>query len=124
MGFLQWLGLKPRDEPFVTQEAKVPEVTNNVRDSGGLFIFGTADSGEQVNERTAMQIATVYACVRLLAETVAALPLHLYKYADHDGKERATGHPLYKILYRQTNPEMTAFSFREAMMTHLLLWGK
>ena len=123
MGFLQWLGLKPRHEPMEVNEPGLPEMTDNVRDSGGLFIFGTADSGEQVNERTAMQIATVYACVRLLAETVAALPLHLYRYSDHDGKERATNHPLYKILYRQTNPEMTAFSFREAMMTHLLLWG-
>ena len=72
-----------------------------------------------------MQIATVYACVRLLAETVAGLPLHLYKFTDGDekGKMRAKDHPLYRILYRQPNPEMTAFSFREVMMTHLLLWG-
>jgi len=35
----------------------------------------------------------------------------------------AVDHPLYKILHRQPNPEMTSFSFREAMMTHLLLWG-
>ncbi len=77
-----------------------------------------------MDEKSAMQISTVYACVRLLAETVASLPLHLYKYTGQgDGKERATEHPLYKILYRQANPEMTSFSFREAIMTHLLLWG-
>ena len=72
-----------------------------------------------------MQIATVYACVRLLAETVAGLPLHLYRFTDADekGKEKAKDHPLYRILYRQPNPEMTSFSFREVMMTHLLLWG-
>ena len=40
-----------------------------------------------------------------------------------NAKEKATDHPLYKLLYRQPNPEMTSFSFRETMMTHLLLWG-
>lgn len=121
MGLREWLGFsRPRDAP----SEKLPEVTDNVRDSGGLFIFGRADSGERVDEKSALQIATVYACVRLLAETVASLPLHLYRYTDKgDGKERATDHPLYKILYRQPNPEMTSFSFREALMTHLLLWG-
>ena len=119
MGFLDWLGISPRDEP------ELPEVVDNVRDSGQTFVFGRADSGERVDEKSAMQIATVYACVRLLAETVAGLPLHLYKFTDKDekGKERAKGHPLYRLLYRQPNPEMTSFSFREVMMTHLLLYG-
>ena len=83
-----------------------------------------AGPGERVDERSAMQIATVYACVRLLAETVAGLPLHLYRTNDDtSSKERATEHPLYWLLYRQPNPEMTSFPFRETMMTHLLLWG-
>ena len=83
-----------------------------------------SNAGENVDEKSALQIATVYACVRLLAESVAALPLHLYRETqDGNGKERATDHPLYKILYRQPNPEMTSFSFREAVMMHLLLWG-
>lgn len=103
----------------------VPSISNDVRDSGQLFVFGKADSGEVVNERSAMQIATVYACVRLLAESVAGLPLHLYRFTDdtEQGKERVRNHPLYRILYRQPNAEMTSFSFRETMMTHLLLWG-
>ncbi|MBQ1511664.1 MAG: phage portal protein, partial [Selenomonadaceae bacterium] len=119
MGFLEWLGISPRDKP------ELPEVVNNVRDSGQTFVFGRADSGERVDEKSAMQIATVYACVRLLAETVAGLPLHLYRYTDKDGrgKEMAKDHPLYKILYRQPNPEMTSFSFRETMLVQLLLWG-
>ena len=119
MGFLEWLGISPRDEP------EIPEITDNVRDSGQTFVFGKADSGERVDEKSAMQIATVYACVRLLAETVAGLPFHLYRFTDEDekGKEKAKDHPLYKLLYRQPNPEMTSFSFREVMMTHLLLWG-
>ncbi len=119
MGFFERMGLSPRDAP------KVPEVTDNVRDSGQTFVFGRADSGERVDEKTAMQIATVYACVRLLAETVAGLPLHLYRYTDEtgNGKERAKDHPLYKILYRQPNPEMTSFSFWETMVLQILLWG-
>ena len=118
MGLFEWLGISPRDAPAL------PEITDNVRDSGQIFTFGRANSGERVDEKSAMQIATVYACVRLLAETVAGLPLHLYRMKDEiSEKERAVDHPLYKILYRQPNPEMTSFSFRETMMTHLLLWG-
>ena len=105
MGFFEWLGISPRDAP------ELPEVTDNVRDSGQTFVFGKADSGEKVDEKSAMQIATVYACVRLLAETVAGLPLHLYRMKDgSNAKERAVDHPLYKLLYRQPNPEMTSFS--------------
>ena len=102
-----------------------PKITDSVRDSGQVFTFGRADSGERVDEKSAMQIATVYACVRLLAEQVAGLPLHLYRYTDEkeQGKEKAKDHPLYKLLYRQPNPEMTSFTFRETLMTHLLLWG-
>ena len=119
MGFRKWLGLSPRDAPAL------PEITDNVRDSGQTFVFGRADSGERVDEKSAMQIATVYACVRLLAETVAGLPLHLYRFTDDSETEkvRARDHPLYRLLYRQPNPEMTSFSFRETMMVQLLLWG-
>ena len=127
MGFFSWLGFgRPRDAPEDTKSERtgLPEITDNVRDSGQTFFFGTASSGERVDEKSAMQISTVYACVRLLAETVAGLPLHLYRYTDSgEGKEKAIDHPLYKILYRQPNPEMTSFTFRETMMTHLLLWG-
>lgn len=128
MGFLEWMGFgKPRDAPENDPNANragLPKVTDNVRDSGQTFFFGTTSSGERVDEKSAMQISTVYACVRLLAETVAGLPLHLYRYTENgSGKERAADHPLYKILYRQPNPEMTSFTFRETMMTHLLLWG-
>ena len=113
MGFIEWLGF--------TKD--VSKFTNNVRDSGTTFVFGTAESGERVDEKSALQIATVYACVRLLADSVAQLPLHLYKRESEDHNSKAVDHPLYKVLYRQANPEMTSFSFREVMMTHLLLWG-
>jgi len=44
------------------------------------FFFGSTPSGKVVNERTAMQTTAVYACVRILAETIASLPLHTYRY--------------------------------------------
>ena len=114
MSFVQWLGFKTRD---------APDIRNDIRDSGDLFVFGNTNAGERVDEKAAMQLSTVYACVRLLAESVAQLPLHLYKKVQSNWPEKAVSHPLYKILYRQANPEMTNFSFWEALMTHLLLWG-
>lgn len=86
------------------------------------FFFGSTTSGKTVNERTAMQTTAVYACVRILAETIASLPLHTYKYTE-TGKEKATGHQLYNLLSDEPNPEMTSFVFRETLMSHLLLWG-
>lgn len=79
-------------------------------------------SGVNVSETSAMRVSTVYACVRVLAESMASIPLITYRYT-RAGKERATNHRLYSILHDQPNPEMTAFEFRAAMMTSLLLWG-
>jgi HK97 family phage portal protein len=70
-----------------------------------------------------MQMTAVYSCVRILAEAVAGLPLHLYKYTASGGKEKALSHPLYFLLHDEPNPEMSSFVFRETLMTHLLLWG-
>ncbi|WP_277407356.1 phage portal protein [Lacrimispora xylanisolvens] len=86
------------------------------------FLFGRSTSGKPVNERTAMQTTAVYSCVRILAEAVASLPLHIYQYTDK-GKERVADHPLYSILHDEPNEEMTSFVFRETLMSHLLIWG-
>ncbi len=69
-----------------------------------------------------MQTTAVYACVRILAETIASLPLHTYRYTVN-GKEKATDHQIYHLLADEPNPEMTSFVFRETLMGHLLLWG-
>lgn len=81
MGFWEWTGFEnPRDSPKTEQPKEgLPQITDNVRDSGQTFVFGRSNAGEQVDEKAAMQIPTVYACVRLLAESIAALPLHLYR---------------------------------------------
>lgn len=86
------------------------------------YLFGPSTSGKLVNEFTAMQTTAVYACVRILSETLAALPLQLYRYTP-GGKERVYDHPLYHLLHDEPNPEMTSFIFRETLMSHLLIWG-
>ena len=90
--------------------------------SSYIFFFGGSSAGKRVNERSAMQMTAVYSCVRILAEAVAGLPLHLYRYKEDGGKEKAIEHPLYLLLHDEPNPEMSSFVFRETLMTHLVVW--
>ena len=112
MKVFEWLkGKFSRDKPL-----------NLYRYSGAPFFFGKSKSGKDVTEFTAMQLAAVYACVKILSESVASLPLHIYKYSA-GGKEKLTDHPLYFLLHDAPNEEMTSFTFRETLMVHLLLRG-
>ena len=111
MGIFSGL-FKSRDKP-----------QNRTSGSGYSFFFGGSTAGKNVNERSATQMTAVYSCVRILAEAVAGLPLHLYRYKEDGGKEKAIDHPLYLLLHDEPNPEMSSFVFRETLMTHLLLWG-
>ena len=86
------------------------------------FYFGTSTSGKSVNPRNAVQVSAVYACVRVIAETIASLPIGVYEETDN-GSRKATEHPLYRILHDEPNSEMTSFVMRESMLSHLLLWG-
>lgn len=104
--------LRSRDKPV-----------NRLPGSDYSFFFGRTASGKSVNERTAMQTTAVYACVRILAEAIAGLPLQVFLYKPDGGKEKALKHPLYYLLHTEPNPEMTSFVFRETLMGHLLLWG-
>ena len=96
---------------------------NRTVGSSYSFFLGNSASGKPVTERSAMQMTAVYSCVRILAEAVAGLPIHLYRYTEDGGKEKALDHPLYRLLHDEPNPEMSSFVFRETLMTHLLLWG-
>ena len=109
MGFWDWL-FKPKVEDY--------SISSRYR-----FLMGPTAAGKNVNERSAMQLTAVYACVRILAEGVAGLPLHLYKCGKNGSREKAVEHPLYFLLHDEPNPEMTSFVFRETLMTHLLLYG-
>lgn len=96
--------------------------TNNIG-STFSFLFGGTASGKNVNERTAMQTTVVYACVRILAESLAGLPIHIQRCEKDGSHQKALDHPLYALLHDAPNEEMTSFVFRETLMTHLLLWG-
>lgn len=100
-----------------------PKVEDYSISSRYRFLMGPTAAGKSVNERSAMQLTAVYACVRILAEGIAGLPLHLYKCGKNGSREKVVDHPLYFLLHDEPNPEMTSFVFRETLMTHLLLWG-
>lgn len=112
MGLLDLLGRKrARDKP-----------RNSYEGQDFSYLFGRTTSGENVDEFKAMQTTAVYACVRILAEAVASLPIHVYE-STATGKEKKVDHPLYFLLHDEPNPEMSSFVFRETLMTHLLIWG-
>lgn len=111
MGLFSFL-FKARDKP-----------QNRTAGSAYTFYLGGSTSGKQVTERSAMQMTAVYSCVRILSEAVAGLPLHLYRYKEGGGKEKAIDLPMYRLMHDEPNPEMSSFVFRETLMTHLLLWG-
>ena len=86
------------------------------------FYFGTSGSGKSVTAQSAIQLSTVYACVRVISETIASLPLGVFEATD-TGNRKAMEHPLYRLLHDEPNSEMTSFVLREVMLTHLLLYG-
>jgi HK97 family phage portal protein len=93
---------------------------------GGMFYGGPGTktkSGSSVSEFNAMQLAVVWACIKILSEDSASLPLHLYRRRKGGGKDRAWADDRYFLLHDQPNPEMTAMSFRESYASHLLSWG-
>ena len=79
-------------------------------------------SGKSVTPSSAIQVSAVYACVRVIAETIASLPLHVNE-STAAGSRKANEHPLYRLLHDEPNTEMTSFIWREVMLSHLLLWG-
>ena len=112
MGLLDLLGRKrARDKP-----------RNSYEGQDFSYLFGRTTSGENVDEFKAMQTTAVYACVRILAEAVASLPIHVYERTE-TGKEKKVDHSLYFLLHDEPNSEMSSFVFRETLMTHLLIWG-
>ena len=84
---------------------------------------GLSGAGQRVTPQTAIQQATVYACVRVLSETMASLPLILYRRRRDGGKERFGTHPLALPLHDQPNDWQTSFRWREMLMAHLALRG-
>lgn len=81
-------------------------------------------SGETITADTAMQLSVVFSCVRLIAETIATLPLIMYQRKNGGGRAVAADHPLYSLLHDSPNADHTAVEFWEIVVTQLALRGR
>lgn len=88
-------------------------------DDGG----GRSPAGVRINADNATMVAAVFACVRILSETVASLPLHVLERMPSGGKRQARELPLYRRLHDRPNSWQTSFEWREQMVRHVALWG-
>lgn len=114
MGVLQWLGLKsatPTPRSF-------EEIIQRLDGQGGAAVAGV-----HVSTTTAMQVATVMACVKVIADGVATPELHVYREKADGRREMATNIPEYRILNRRPNEWQTSFEFRRTMTLHAALTG-
>lgn len=91
----------------------IPSVLHNVNMIAGV----------PVTPENALTFAAVFACVRVLAESVSSLPLILYRRGAGRGKDRAVDHPLYSILHDAANDDTTSQQLFEAMTANAVLWG-
>ena len=107
--------------PLPTEERSV-----SLSDPTNLLYFlgggNTASSGVTVNNNTAMSLSPLWACVKLLSETLASLPFQVYK-KDDKGTSVAYDHPLYNLIHSEPSPRYTSFQLRETAMVHLCLEG-
>lgn len=86
--------------------------------------FGAvSSSGKSVSVDSAMQLSAVWACVRLLSETVSTLPLKVYRKNADGSREEARNHPLYRLLCESPNVEMTPGRFMLFIVASICLRG-
>lgn len=97
----------------------------SVNDVAGMsrIIGQDLDTGSVISAQTMLKIAAVWACVRIIAETLATLPLSIYERDGNGGKRLAAQHPLQTILHDVPNPEATAAVFWESMIAAMLMRG-
>lgn len=105
---------------FGEKEERTLEDVASLMRRGALSSYSS--TGVSVTSETALQASAVFACVRVLSESEAMLPLVLYRQNGRN-REKAVDHPLYRILHDAPNPEMTSFNFRQTLMAHLCLRG-
>ena len=80
-------------------------------------------SGERVTEVTVLTLSAFYSGIRFYAETIGAMPLHVFRDRDDGGKDKATSHGAYRLLHTEPNRDMTTLVWREMTMFHVLVWG-
>jgi HK97 family phage portal protein len=96
--------------------------TSTLKEPEAWLLRSFGASGVSVNADSALSIATVYACVRILAESVASLPLKLYRKANGT-RDEVMDHPLNWLVKNEPNEYQTSFEFREQLQGHLGMRG-
>lgn len=89
----------------------------------GSLVADLVRESRGTSPSSVMRIAAAYACVRVISETVASLPLFVHRRRADGGKNRATDHPLYSLLHDRPTGRLTSFSWREMLQAHLCLRG-
>lgn len=118
------MGLKETIKKWLDIEAEERTEVLSSDTSAMLDLFGgtTTNSGLTVTQESSLRLSAVYACVRILSETIASLPFKVYRISE-GVKYEARDHPLFRVLHDVTNAEQSSFEFRETIVTHLALWG-
>ncbi len=95
-----------------------------VRDVAGWYPDGhQSDAGEVITEPGVLAISSVWACVNLLAGTIATIPLMVYRTNSKGERTLARNHPLFRILHDAPNYDQTAVDFWEFTCASVELWG-
>ena len=89
----------------------------------GLFGGRATDSGLSVSEQNALTYTTVYACVQVIAESLATIPLNLYLRKSNGDHEVVSTLPVSRLLQSEPNEEMSASAFKSVEMGWVLTWG-
>jgi len=111
------MSLKTEFRDFVVQVVSFPQ------DFLGAFGLPPSESGAIVNEFSAIQIASYFACIRVLSDAVGSLPLKVMERKSDGSEVVAYDHPLFQLLHTQPNPEVTAADVRQTMQSHILITG-
>lgn len=85
--------------------------------------YGTSSSGKVVTADKVIRLSAVWACVRLLSESVSTLPLKIYERQADGSRKLAQNNPAYQILCRRPNPEMTPSRFMLMIVASICLRG-
>ena len=111
---------------FVGRSAAARPEWKSAADTLELFkqVYGSNESmtGDSINWKTALQVASVLACTRVVANGISQVPLKLFRETN-GRRDPATDHPLYWVLFRKPNPWQTSFSYRQTIGAHLMLAG-
>ncbi|MFA5187201.1 MAG: phage portal protein [Patescibacteria group bacterium] len=108
---------------FSAQVGEKRELSLESAKGWDIFTGSNTEAGVPITETSALRISAVMACVRVLSETIASLPLHVYQEDSAGSRTINKKHSLYPILHNSSNPRWTSFNFRETMQAWLCLWG-